>query len=56
MIFLLAESGSSKTDWILADKHQVFVRCQTQGLNPYFVDSKQLASIMKKEVLPQIAQ
>lgn len=56
MIFLLAESGSSKTDWILADKHQVFVRCQTQGLNPYFVDSKHIAGIFKKEVMPQIAQ
>lgn len=51
-MFLLAESGSSKTDWILADEKQVFAKCQTKGLNPYFVNSEEVSKVVKNEVFP----
>ncbi len=49
-MFLLAESGSSKTDWLLADKNQIFARCQTKGLNPYFINSEDVTNVLLNEV------
>ena len=37
-MILIAESGSTKTDWRLLDGQKV-AQTETIGLNPYFVDS-----------------
>lgn len=49
-MLLIADSGSTKTDWRLIDgnkKHQV----STQGLNPYFLNSETIVNILKTELL-----
>ncbi|KJS05438.1 MAG: hypothetical protein VR77_08305 [Flavobacteriales bacterium BRH_c54] len=60
-MILVADSGSTKTDWrLINDKTEVLV-CSTMGFNPYFVDAtvvlKELsASILsaKKEEVEQV--
>jgi N-acetylglucosamine kinase-like BadF-type ATPase len=46
---LIADSGSTKTDWLLNGK-----RVQTQGINPFHQDEATIAGILKNELLPQL--
>lgn len=49
-MILIADSGSTKTDWRLIDgntKHQF----STQGLNPYFLNSETIVNILQTELL-----
>jgi glucosamine kinase len=49
-MLLIADSGSTKTEWLLADKNkenQIFV---TQGMNPYFVTEADIFRIIKTEL------
>ena len=51
---LIADSGSTKTDWLLMlDEKQ---RCivQTQGINPYYLSEEQIFEIITAELLPQM--
>lgn len=49
---IIADSGSTKTDWMVvgADTLQV----KTQGLNPVLMSKEQLLSILREELMPQI--
>jgi glucosamine kinase len=40
---LIADSGSTKTDWCLMEGNQVVLRIKTAGFNPYFQSRKQIA-------------
>ncbi len=48
-MILLADSGSSKTDWWLVDNNQVIKKLKTIGLNPYFVNSLQVREELLRE-------
>jgi len=52
-IKLIADSGSSKTEWCLLknNKKTLFT---TQGMSPYFVNKKQAEEIIQEEVFPFI--
>ena len=52
-MILIADSGSTKTDWRLIDGSK---KCQvsTQGLNPYFMDSADIVAIISNELLPNL--
>ena len=54
-MILIADSGSTKTDWCLADPHSTTV-FRTQGLNPFFLSSDEIAEIVSKDLLPQLPQ
>lgn len=41
-MILIADSGSTKTDWILTDKNKNQTRYSTVGYNPYFIDSESI--------------
>lgn len=53
-MILVADSGSSNSDWMLnlPDSKPLFFR--TKGLNPFFVNEKEIAKVMKEvpEILP----
>lgn len=49
--YLLADSGSTKTDWCLLRKGKRPVRFSTQGINPY-IQSKDAIVAMLKDELP----
>ena len=49
--YLIADSGSTKTDWCLLKKGKKPVRFSTQGINPY-LQSKEAIEKMLKDELP----
>ncbi|MGH2563805.1 MAG: N-acetylglucosamine kinase [Ginsengibacter sp.] len=52
-IKLIADSGSTKTEWcLLHGKKKTIVL--SQGMSPYFVNDLQMEGIMRQEVLPHI--
>ena len=54
-IKLIADSGSTKTEWCLLKgnkKNIIF----TQGLSPYFVNRKEMENILREHVLPVSAK
>jgi N-acetylglucosamine kinase-like BadF-type ATPase len=46
---LIAESGSTKTDWCLIIKGKK-KNMQTQGINPYFMNETEMRSILEREL------
>lgn len=52
-IKLIADSGSSKTDWCLLDgKKKIHV--STQGISPYFLTKVQMVEIFQNELQPKL--
>ncbi|HPT01446.1 MAG TPA: ATPase [Bacteroidales bacterium] len=51
---LIADGGSTKTDWRLLNEGREFKQIQTTGFNPYLVSSEQIEDILWKELQPYI--
>ncbi len=51
-MILIADSGSTKTEWLLLDKDVVVKQCFSMGINPYFIDTKGIIEIIENEVMP----
>ncbi len=52
---LVADSGSSKTDWLLTDKTTP-VSFKTSGLNPYFLNEKEMVKVIQNQAADMITQ
>lgn len=52
-MILIADSGSSKTSWRLADNDSVYA-FHTDGLNPYYKTIEQIQAIIKKDLIPNL--
>jgi glucosamine kinase len=53
-MILIADSGSTKTDWRLIDGEKKIHQFSTQGINPYFQSFPDITSILKKEIPEEI--
>lgn len=53
-MILIADSGSTKTDWRLIDGEKKIHQFTTQGINPYFQTSEEISEIFRKELLSQL--
>ena len=52
---LIADSGSTKTDWVLCDKEgKPKKNIPTLGLNPFYRDSEEIAKILGNELTPHL--
>lgn len=51
-MILIADSGSTKTDWRLIDDKKKIHQANTQGINPYFVSTEDISKILQCELLP----
>ena len=51
-MIIIADGGSTKTNWCLLDDNQKKIYFNTEGYNPYFVDSDYIVNSLKKG-LPQ---
>jgi len=49
-MILVADSGSSKTDWLLSTPQQEAQQFRTAGLNPYFLTEKEIVKILQEQV------
>ncbi len=52
---LIADSGSTKTDWVLTENGKRITSAKTQGLNPYFQTTEEIVAILQNELAPQIS-
>lgn len=55
---LIADSGSTKTDWSLVDESgKVVATCKSRGLNPYHLSEDEMLRVLQEEVrTPLLAQ
>ena len=53
IIKLIADSGSTKTEWCLLNDGKPII-FTSQGMSPYFVDDKGLVKIIQEEVFPHL--
>lgn len=49
-MILIADSGSTKTEWMLVSGNESSRKIRSAGLNPYFQDEVQIAEIVSREV------
>jgi len=54
-MILVADSGSSKTDWLLSTSPQKEQQFRTAGLNPYFLTEKEIIKILQDQVPDLVA-
>jgi glucosamine kinase len=54
-MILVADSGSSKTDWLLAIPQQEAQQFRTAGLNPYFLSEKEIVKVLQDQGADLIA-
>ncbi|MBI3518463.1 MAG: hypothetical protein HY062_03785 [Bacteroidetes bacterium] len=52
MSILIADSGSTKTDWVLLDNNNIIIQFQTIGFNPYFQSSEDIYNEIKTVLIP----
>jgi glucosamine kinase len=54
-MLLIADSGSTKTDWrLVTETGKTITTIVTEGLNPYFLTKEKISSIIQQKVLPTI--
>lgn len=53
-MILIADSGSTKTDWVLHNNGTIVTRVKTQGLNPALQSSKEIYEILNNELSGKI--
>ena len=53
---LIADSGSTKTDWVLTHEGRVVATCQTQGINPFHQSEDDITAILRQELIPALRQ
>ncbi len=51
---LIADSGSTQTDWVIINKEGQIKRYDTIGFNPYYVPAKEMSKILDKALVPFI--
>ena len=50
MMILIADSGSTKTDWVLCDNGDIISRVKTQGLNPTIQSTDNILDVIASEL------
>lgn len=53
-MILLADSGSTKTDWCLVDHGQSVLQVYTKGTNPFFQTAEEISYEIEKSLIPQL--
>ena len=51
---LIADSGSTKTDWCLLEDNTKVVKITTQGINPYHMDANKIKDILLSQLIPNL--
>ncbi len=54
MYILIADSGSTKTQWSLVRSADDINAIHTQGINPYFTDTHTIVEMLESELLPEL--
>ena len=55
-MILIADSGSTKTDWCLCNNGIILQSIQTQGINPYHQSEEAIEEVLTHELLSQLTK
>jgi N-acetylglucosamine kinase-like BadF-type ATPase len=55
-MILIADSGSTKTDWAAVEEGKIISRIQTKGMNPFFQTEEEMTKELENVLLPQLEQ
>ncbi len=55
-LFLLADSGSTKTDWCVVQDGNILQRIPTRGTNPFFQTEAEIEAEIVSALLPELSQ
>ena len=53
-MILIADSGSTKTDWTVTDNGKTIQRLSGQGINPFMQTSDNIRDIISKELINRL--
>lgn len=53
-MILIADSGSTKTDWCVTERGQLISRIFTKGINPFFQSNEDISREISGSLLPQL--
>lgn len=53
-MILIADSGSTKTDWCVVRDGKMVKKLHTSGLNPFYQSEEEISDVIEKELTPQI--
>ena len=53
-MILIADSGSTKTTWTLLEDQRIVISVQTAGMNPYFITTEAVKTILKADLVPNV--
>src|SRR5215469_12492564 len=53
-MILIADSGSTKTDWCVSEQGKQLQRITTQGINPYFQSEDVIGEEIHSSLLPEL--
>lgn len=53
-MILIADSGSTKTDWCVSDNGKALYRVYTQGINPFSQSEGEIVKVIENELKPQL--
>ncbi|MBR1712159.1 MAG: ATPase [Alloprevotella sp.] len=51
---LIADSGSTKTDWLLLTEAGETVRCSTSGINPFMMSEAEIFNLLRTDLVPRL--
>ncbi|HOH95967.1 MAG: ATPase [Paludibacteraceae bacterium] len=51
---LIADSGSTKTSWVLTKKSNIIQQITTDGINPYYQDENKICETIKEQLFTKI--
>ncbi|MEG2179366.1 MAG: ATPase, partial [Bacteroidales bacterium] len=53
-MILIADSGSTKTEWCVCDQHRSLKKIYTKGINPFYLSEKEISGIIEQELIPEV--
>lgn len=53
---LIADSGSTKTHWVVLHDNEVVLEHHTQGINPYYQHTEAIETLLLAELMPALSQ
>ena len=53
-MILIADSGGTKTDWLVADNGKKIAKITTGGLNPIHHEEVEMSELIRRELLPEL--
>ena len=53
-MILIADSGSTKTDWAVVEDGRMVLAMATQGINPFHQERGNIETVIEEELLPKM--